>query len=204
MWRASCSGYGQSDVSLQAQAQILMSRLHMYPSYISSEYRRHTNDRPALRRKFLELYHLPTPPSINSISRATSPSNSPTSPKTTFGHSNRDHRASPSMTFSPDGANNAGTEIGTGVRSNPNPNPDPFTAMVTELVKLIQAALALWGMFGTDRQDLEIDGLFCDETKAGIFQWRRMMGMEHEESLRMEVGAKVKLDAGCSRAILLV
>jgi hypothetical protein len=59
--------------------------------------------------------------------------------------------------------------------------------MLKELVKLIQAALALWGMFGTDREDLEIDGLFCDETKAGIFQWRREMGMEHEESLKLEV-----------------
>jgi hypothetical protein len=69
--------------------------------------------------------------------------------------------------------------------------------MVTELVKLIQAALAIWGMFGTDRKDMEIDGLFCDETKAGISQWRREMGMEHEESLKLEVSssARVSYDA---------
>jgi hypothetical protein len=59
--------------------------------------------------------------------------------------------------------------------------------MAIELIKLIQAALALWGMFGTTRDDLEVDGLFCDETKAGILQWRRVMGMEHEESMRLEV-----------------
>lgn len=32
-----------------------------------------------------------------------------------------------------------------------------------------------------------IDGLFCDETKKGIFAWRRNMGMEHEEALKIEV-----------------
>jgi len=59
--------------------------------------------------------------------------------------------------------------------------------MVVEVVKLVQAALALWGLFGTDREDLDINGLFCDETKAGIFKWRHMMGME-KETLKLEVG----------------
>ena len=36
--------------------------------------------------------------------------------------------------------------------------------------------------------DVEIDGLFCDDTKQGVFAWRRSMGMEHEESMRLEVG----------------
>jgi hypothetical protein len=58
--------------------------------------------------------------------------------------------------------------------------------MVVEVVKLVQAALALWGLFGTDREDLDINGLFCDETKAGIFKWRHMMGME-KETLKLEV-----------------
>lgn len=64
---------------------------------------------------------------------------------------------------------------------------DPFTLIVMELVRLIQAALALWGFFGADREELEVDGLFCDDTKNGIFAWRRSMGMEHEESLKLEV-----------------
>ena len=55
--------------------------------------------------------------------------------------------------------------------------------MVLELVKIIQSALKLWGMIG---DEVEIDGFFCDETKRGIFAWRRTMGMEHEESMRLE------------------
>ncbi|GFZ47816.1 hypothetical protein JCM24511_05563 [Saitozyma sp. JCM 24511] len=115
---------------------------------------------PALRRKFHELYRLPTPPGQGApIGRTVSPTTSPSKPEGSPG--------SPSS-------------------SNHPVLSDPFTLMLKELVKLIQAALALWGMFGTDREDLEIDGLFCDETKAGIFQWRREMGMEHEESLKLE------------------
>lgn len=55
------------------------------------------------------------------------------------------------------------------------------------MVKLVQAALAIWGVYGVDKEEVEVDGLFCDETKAGIFQWRRLMGIEHEESMRLEV-----------------
>ena len=56
--------------------------------------------------------------------------------------------------------------------------------MLVEMVKLIQSALVLWGMV---EDDVVGDGLFCDETKKGIFAWRRAMGMEHEESMRMAV-----------------
>lgn len=56
-----------------------------------------------------------------------------------------------------------------------------------ELVRLIQAALALWGVYGADREDPVFDGLFCDDTKAGISAWRRAMSMEHEDSLKLEV-----------------
>ena len=58
--------------------------------------------------------------------------------------------------------------------------------MVLELVKLVQASLALWGLFGTQREDLDINGLFCDETKSGIGKWRHLMGME-KETLKLEV-----------------
>jgi len=67
---------------------------------------------------------------------------------------------------------------------------DTFTLMLVELVRLVQGALALWGFFGVDHGDgdgAELDGLFCDETKKGIFAWRKAMGMEHEESMRLEV-----------------
>jgi hypothetical protein len=42
----------------------------------------------------------------------------------------------------------------------------------------------------------EIDGLFCDETKKGIGVWRRSMGMEHEESLKIEVRPSMCEESG--------
>ena len=66
--------------------------------------------------------------------------------------------------------------------------------MVLELVKLVQASLALWGLFGTQREDLDINGLFCDETKSGIGKWRHLMGME-KETLKLEVS--FDLMTGC-------
>lgn len=65
---------------------------------------------------------------------------------------------------------------------------DPLMLSTVELVKLIQAALAIWGFYGTKHEEIEIDGLFCDETKAGISKWRTAMGMEREDSLKLEVG----------------
>ena len=112
--------------------------------------------RPAVRRKFFELYRLPTPPAAPS-SRANSPTTSPVKP------SNVHSPVSPSR-----------QAIAT----------DPFTHMLVELVKLIQSALRMWGLIG---DEVDVDGLFCDQTKKAVFEWRRIMGMEHEESMRMEV-----------------
>ncbi|WWD21623.1 hypothetical protein CI109_106109 [Kwoniella shandongensis] len=116
---------------------------------------------PALRRKFHELYRIPVPAHAAPLSRTTSPTTSPTK----------------STSASPLAATN---------ETHDAINSDPFTYLVIELIKLIQAALALWGMFRLNGQEMEIDGLFCDETKVAIFQWRRVMGMEHEESLKLE------------------
>nr|XP_018265333.1 uncharacterized protein I303_01697 [Kwoniella dejecticola CBS 10117]OBR87491.1 hypothetical protein I303_01697 [Kwoniella dejecticola CBS 10117] len=118
---------------------------------------------PALRRKFHELYQIPQPthPFVP-LSRNNSPSASPKDIKAFSSSPLADGHAQPDITS------------------------DPFTFLVIELVKLIQASLALWGLFGNLKGAVEIDGLFCDETKAGIFQWRRIMGMEHEESLKLE------------------
>ena len=63
--------------------------------------------------------------------------------------------------------------------------------MVIEIVRLIQGALVIWGMVS---DDVELDGLFCDVTKKGVFAWRRSMGLEHEESMRLEVGLQVSQD----------
>jgi hypothetical protein len=68
---------------------------------------------------------------------------------------------------------------------------DTFTLMLVELVRLVQGALALWGFYGINMDgqgEVELDGLFCDETKKGIFAWRKAMGMEREDSMRLEVG----------------
>lgn len=62
------------------------------------------------------------------------------------------------------------------------------------MVKLIQASLAIWGLFGTDREDLELDGLFCNETKEGISRWRQSMGM-HEQLEVSLVSAKDENEA---------
>lgn len=64
--------------------------------------------------------------------------------------------------------------------------------MVLELVKLIQSALSLWGMISSN---VDIDGLLCDETKAGVYAWRRSMGMEHEESMRIEVSCSKRVES---------
>jgi hypothetical protein len=63
---------------------------------------------------------------------------------------------------------------------------DPLMLSTVELVKLIQGGLALWGFYGTLHEEIELDGRFCDETKAGIAKWRTAMGMEQEESLKLE------------------
>lgn len=57
-----------------------------------------------------------------------------------------------------------------------------FNATVLELVKLIQASLAIFGMF--DLAPEEKDGLLCDVTCEGIQQWVSVIG---EPYLKIEV-----------------
>ena len=55
-----------------------------------------------------------------------------------------------------------------------------FNASVLELVKFIQAALSIFGMFATSPSGtnlrLEIDGLLCDVTVDGIRRWVAEIG----------------------------
>jgi hypothetical protein len=60
--------------------------------------------------------------------------------------------------------------------------PEIFGTTVLELVKLIQAGLALFGMFYMHPD--ERNGLLCDSTVEGIRQWTSDIG---EETLKMEV-----------------
>ncbi|KIY32471.1 hypothetical protein I305_05040 [Cryptococcus gattii E566] len=142
----------------------------------------------ALRRKFHDLYRVPVP--VHSgpmLVRNSSPSASPTRTPSISG-SPRDLHSIHPPAFPPSSARSP-------VANGHDINSDPFTYLVIELVKLIQAALALWGMFQHVGEDIhgrlispgmEIDGLFCDETKSAIFRWRREMGMEYEGSLKIE------------------
>ena len=57
-----------------------------------------------------------------------------------------------------------------------------FNSVVLELVKLIQAALAVFGMFDLDREAR--DGLLCDVTWEGIQRWVAEIG---EPLLSVEV-----------------
>ncbi|ODN79552.1 hypothetical protein L202_03507 [Cryptococcus amylolentus CBS 6039] len=134
---------------------------------------------PALRRKFHDLYRIPTLSPQPTQATASSPTRS-----MSISGSPQRHRQLASPTI-PNGDGPAHDAI----------SSDPFMYLIVELVKVIQAALALWGMFEDVGEDahgrvvgpgMEIDGLFCDETKGAIFRWRRSMGMEHEESLKIE------------------
>lgn len=119
--------------------------------------------------------------------RNSSPSASPTRTPSISGSPHDLHSIHP-LAFPPSSARSP-------VANGHDINSDPFTYLVIELVKLIQAALALWGMFQHVGEDIhgrlislgmEVDGLFCDETKSAIFRWRREMGMEYEGSLKIE------------------
>lgn len=61
-----------------------------------------------------------------------------------------------------------------------------FNAAVLELVKLIQAALAIFGMF--DPSPEERNGLLCDVTCDGIKRWVTEVG---ELCVRVEVSSAV-------------
>ncbi|KAL1407262.1 hypothetical protein Q8F55_006680 [Vanrija albida] len=82
-------------------------------------------------------------------------------------HSHSQSMSSPGSALSP-GNHSSQTVLSSAIMLN-----------VVDLVKLIQGALALWGLYGAQHEDgPELDGLFCDETKAAIFEWRRVMGMD--------------------------
>ncbi|TXT11833.1 uncharacterized protein COLE_02243 [Cutaneotrichosporon oleaginosum] len=153
------------------------------------------NDVPvaAVRRKFYESYRMPIPGGAQlqgTASRAGSPPQSPVRGHT-HSHSRSQsmgHTQQRSVNWSPRGSSPASRPSS---EEMPATTPaalerDPLMLSTVELVKLIQGALALWGFYGTFQEELELDGRFCDDTKAGIAKWRAAMGMEQEESLKLE------------------
>lgn len=63
---------------------------------------------------------------------------------------------------------------------------DLFNLKVLGLVKVIQASLAIFGMFDLN---YERNGLLCDATVDGIQKWITEIGEPH---LHVEVGASVR------------
>lgn len=152
------------------------------------------NDAPvaAVRRKFYESYRITGPggaANTGAQSRANSPPQTPTYPSQFPAHA---RSPSSSTSLSPGTHRGRKSTVSQNAEADTEHitasalTADPLMLNVLELVKLVQGALAAWGMFGNKHEDVEIDGLFCDETKAGVFAWRRIMGMEGEESLRLE------------------
>ncbi|BEI81264.1 hypothetical protein CcaverHIS002_0204240 [Cutaneotrichosporon cavernicola] len=148
------------------------------------------NDAPvaAVRRKLYELYRIPVPSSAKlqgSASRAGSPQQSPI--RSTHSRSQSlafEHARQRSIKGSPRDVSPSSEEIQ--VVTAASLERDPLMLSTVELVKLIQGGLALWGFYGAQHEEIELDGLFCDETKAGIANWRTAMGMEQEENLKLE------------------
>lgn len=150
----------------------------------------------AIRRNFNEQYRIPNGPN-NTItaapSRAGSPPQSPTSPRHNWFNS---QNGKPNW----DGPSETNL-LSSSTNSHANMEAlcsDPIMLNVVELVKLIQSALAIWGLWGgyTDSNkdnQLEPDGLFCDETKAAIAEWRRIMGMENDDNFKIEVSCAARL-----------
>ena len=60
-----------------------------------------------------------------------------------------------------------------------------FNATVIELVKLIQASLSIFGLFGSPATGIQSDGLLCDDTVEGIRRWIIDIG---EPCVGLEVG----------------
>jgi len=108
--------------------------------------------------RFLSMYHLPDPSTIPGFkSHTKSTSLDPSKMK----HSSLDlSKPSAPSPIAPSNTTHAKTL---------------FNASVVELIKLIQTALAIFGMFPVaypePRKQLEADGLLCDVTVEGIQRW---------------------------------
>ncbi|GMK54371.1 hypothetical protein CspeluHIS016_0109570 [Cutaneotrichosporon spelunceum] len=145
----------------------------------------------AVRRKFYESYRISVPGGALAQGNASRTASPPQSPVRTHSRSHslafeHQHKRSVNLT-----ANDVSAASGPSSEDNHvvTPTPlehDPLMLSSVELVKLIQGGLALWGFYGTKHEEIELDGRFCDETKAGVAMWRTAMGMEQEDSLKIE------------------
>jgi len=129
--------------------------------------------------RFKSLYFIPDTPSVTHPFRSKSPSKSRSQTRT-FSHS-------PSPLILPDTLNSSSSHVQslyTGASpqhgtSNINVQQSQrhphFAATVLELVKLIQAALSVCGMFPLTTLPV-LDGLLCDVTIDGLQKWMVEVG----------------------------
>ncbi|KAF7301688.1 hypothetical protein MIND_00734300 [Mycena indigotica] len=85
---------------------------------------------------------------------------------------------------SPTPATTPGGRIGT--KSKSRADRTLFSASVLELVRLLQASLAIFGLFSVESHGL--DGLLCDKTVEGLDMWVTQVG---EQSLNLEATERI-------------
>ncbi|KAG6900955.1 hypothetical protein C0993_004392 [Termitomyces sp. T159_Od127] len=131
----------------------------------------------ATKTRFISTYHMPQ--SIAAPSDTLAPprshSHSQSSSVHTFARYTSENSAASSSSVS-----KANPPTGLALpdprpKQKPKPNNSAFIATVLELVKLIQAGLALFGMYGLIPKTRiicpHLDGLLCDDTVDGIRRW---------------------------------
>ncbi|KAG6919418.1 hypothetical protein DXG01_006301 [Tephrocybe rancida] len=152
----------------------------------------------ATKSRFVSTYHFPdsicahTGPALTSTENLALPS--PIAKTRSHSHSNSNSvinfaKYPPPEPSSPPASFSKGKALGLGFPSTFKDRPRAdrdrdrdrdrtdnalFTATVLELVKLLQAGLALFSMYGGSKKrqhPLRLDGLLCDETVEGIRRW---------------------------------
>lgn len=63
----------------------------------------------------------------------------------------------------------------------PSQSSSSFTTLIIELVKLVQTALYMHGLYGINAGE-DIDGLLCNETLAAIRKWRQLFSKDRRDA----------------------
>ena len=147
--------------------------------------------------RFMSLYHLPdivtTPTSLNARMNALGATGQKHKGHTRSSISTKSygHRTHESLSLANATTDNASAS-GTDAAPKSKKERAFFHATVLELVKLVQAGLAIFGMYGptplvgddSKRAVLVLDGLLCDSAVEGIQRWMTEIG---EPSVGVEV-----------------
>lgn len=140
--------------------------------------------------RFLNMYHLPdTSAHTHSIGKSKSKSKSRSHSNSMTLSVSQTQSLALSQTTSPTDMTSVVVAVSRGKTQTRAKDRTLFNATVLELVRLIQAALAISGMFpmpavGGLGGGVEMDGLLCDVTVVGIEKW---VGEVGESCLGVEV-----------------